>query len=256
MASKKLPAIPCGGCGVELAGRRVTALDSAANILFRMDAVEADALAVDPITGNVWCAGGSSLDQSELKVFDTAGSRVATHSISGFDIVYSPHDEAFWVAGRDVTKCDREGTIRARLAGTGWATVSVSADFRDGGAWVVERKHPQVKNSVNRLLRLDAQGELVREIDLGTRTPFCVASDPRSGAAWMVEHGTALIRVPVEGPPLDPIPIPAIAISIGVRTGSIWVSTRDAVMKLDQDGRVTASAAFTTPSSQSWLAVP
>jgi hypothetical protein len=106
------------------------------------------------------------------------------------------------------------------------------------------------------LLRLDAAGNVTRAIELGTVDPFCVATDPGTGTAWMVNYGKSVNRVPVEGPPLDPIPVPATAIGIGARTGSIWVTTQDAVMKLDRDGKVTASAAFTTPSSQSWLAAP
>jgi hypothetical protein len=240
----------------EFVSRRITALDSAGNILFRMEGVEADALAVDAVTGSVWCVGGSSIDQGDLKVFDTVGTRVAMHPLAGFDIAYNPFDQTFWIAGRGVMKCDREGSVMARIPGKGWAMVSVSPNPRDGGAWVVEREHPQVRNSSNRLLRLDVRGNVTREIELGTTNPFGVACDPGTGTAWMVEYGKSIVRVPVEGPPLDPIPVPATAIGIGARTGSIWVSTKEGVMKLDRDGVTTVSAAFTAPSSQTWLAAP
>src|SRR5688572_12752477 len=196
----------------EFVARRVTAIDAAGNVLFRIEGVDVDAMAVDPITGNVWCIGGPNLGQGELKVFDPSGTPVATHPICGFDIAYSPHDQTFWITGVDLTKCDLEGKVKARIQGKGWAMVSISADPRDGGAWVVERSHPDVKKSSNRLLRLDIGGSVTREIELGTSNPFGVTCDPETGIAWMVDHGKSIIRVPVEGPPLPPIPVPAIAI--------------------------------------------
>jgi len=239
----------------EIVGRRITALDSTGRVLFKVEDVDAGALAVDPGSGNLWCAAGHSLDQGEVLVFDTSGARVALHPIVGFDIAYSPHDQAFWVVGYGVTKCDREGRALVQIPKLGRAVVSVAPDPRDGGAWVAERDHDGMR-SRNKILRLDAGGTVTREIALGAQHPFCVSCDPETGMAWLVEMRKSVLRLPVEGPPLPPIALPAVAISIGSRKGGIWVSAKDAVYKLNPDGTTAATHELAQASSQSWIAAP
>ncbi len=235
---------------------RVTALDSTGGVIFKLEKVVATSLAVDPATGNLWCLTGQSLGQGETAVFDPDGRPVATYPIQGFDIAYDPHHGVFWAAGYEVTRFDREGRVLAKLLRAGWARVSVAPDPRDGSAWIAEREHPNVRGSANRLVRVDDQGQVVREIALGAKDPFGVACDPKTGAAWVAVLRKEILRVPVDGPPLDSIPIAATAIGIGSQKGSIWAATSEAMLHLSEDGGVAATWSFKAPSSQSWIAVP
>ncbi len=135
----------------ELAGNRVTALDFQGRKLWQVGKVKAGALAVDPKTGRLWCSVGSSLAAGETVVFDGAGREVASFPLRGVDIAYDPHTEAFWLVGDAITKVTREGKVLFQKPGTGWAFVSAAVNPNDGSVWIVERAHPQVARSVNRL---------------------------------------------------------------------------------------------------------
>ena len=63
-----------------------------------------------------------------------------------------------------------------------WAYVSISADPLGEGAWVVERSHPQVVPSIDRLLFVTADGKVTRRIHRPGWQPFGVACD--RGGMW------------------------------------------------------------------------
>lgn len=242
----------------ELVADRITALDATGRVLFQVEDVGVYALAVDPKSGNLWCLGGSGVAPHPTIVLDPRGARIAEYEVNGFDIAYSPFDETFWIADDDVTKIDRRGetiAVHPKEAGA-WTRVSVAPDPRDGGVWVAERNHPEHKASKNRLLRLDAQGTLVKKLELGKQDPFCVACDPETGMAWVVMYRNTLLRVPVDGDPLPPLAIAgAISVSISSRTG-IWVAAETQILKVERDGERTVSHRLNRPSSQSWIAAP
>jgi hypothetical protein len=237
----------------EIVSHRVTGLDSTGRVVFKVEDIEAEALAVDPLTGNLWCLSGPSLSRGRLLVFTPSGKGAGVHAIVGHDIAYSPHDQTFWLAGYEIQKCDRQGRVLVRVPKQGWARVSIAPDPRDGGAWVAEREHPNVKGSENRLLRLDAGGTVVKEVPLGARSPFCVACDPETGTAWVADFNNSLLRVPLDGPPLEPLMIPAVSVTISPQRGSVWVGTRQALFRLGKDGTELARCPLDQPSSQSWL---
>ena len=53
---------------VQLVNRRVTAFDLSGKTLFEVDDFDACSLAVDPMTGNIWCPMGSTLGQGDTPV--------------------------------------------------------------------------------------------------------------------------------------------------------------------------------------------
>jgi beta-lactamase regulating signal transducer with metallopeptidase domain/peroxiredoxin len=234
---------------------RITALNLSGKKLRQIDGIEAGAIAVDEQTGHVWTTGGGSrLDQGETIVFDQNGNQVAAHPYVGIDIAYSPHDGAFWLAGYEIIKLSRDGKVLFRKRAEGWCCASVSANTTDGSVWITERDHPDVPRSRNRVWLLSAAGETRATVELGKTDPFAIACDSNTGEAWVACLGGGLRRVSKNGQLSEPVPIEASQVAISPRSGDIWVTTKDEVLRLNGDGKVLTRVPFGKPSSQSWLA--
>ncbi len=222
---------------------RVTVRGLNGEVVSRFDAKDAKAIALDPQDGNLWCLTGSSLGKGETAVFDPAGRQLVSFPFHGYDIAYDMNDETFWIVGADIEKVDRDGNILFEIPRTGWARVSV-APYRDGGAWVVEREHRNVPGSVDRVMYVNSTGRVVAEKNLVNSNPIGVACDLKTGVAWVVDSRKRLLRFPLKGASLKPIPIPARAIAIHPDTGDVWVATELDIVSFDSSGRRLRSFTF------------
>jgi hypothetical protein len=238
----------------ELVSRRVSALDFAGKTVFQVEHMDTGAMASDPKTGNLWCLTGATINEGEVVVLDPGGRRVATYRVKGFDIAYDVKGDGFWIVGPAITKVNRKGEIVLEGVKAAWCFVSVAPNARDGTAWIAEREHPEAVGSANRLLLLDSNGQRLRTVELGDQTPFAVACDPETGAAWVVIIRRAVLRVPVDKQdPLWLLDIPATCVTVGSATGQIWVGTEEEVLRLDKNGKRVARYALKCKSSQSWI---
>lgn len=237
----------------ELVGRRVTALDFRGRKLWQAAGIDADAMAIDPKTGHLWCSGGDSLDVGETVVLDAEGQEVTSFPVRGVDLAYDAHSDAFWLVGYGIRKVDRNGKILFQKPHEGWANVSVATDPRDGSVWIAERDHPDVARSANRLWHLDAQGAPIKTWELGKKDPFGVACDPKTGTAWVVGFRSEVLRFTPDGRELPPLPIKAVAIAISPTNGQVWVTTETRIVRIAPDGQTTARYLMRAPSHQSWL---
>jgi DNA-binding beta-propeller fold protein YncE len=136
----------------------------------------------------------------------------------------------------------------------GFAFTSVAADPRDGSVWVVEREHPDVDRSANRVWHFDSAGGVLKSWSLGEKNAFGVACDPRTGTAWVAVLRKEILRFTAGGRELPPRPIPAIAVSISPTSGQAWVTTETEVIGLDAEGRPAIRSPLGPKSGQSWLA--
>jgi DNA-binding beta-propeller fold protein YncE len=237
----------------ELGANRVTALDLRGRRLWRVDDIGADALAVDPRTGNLWCAVGPNLAQGETVVLDPEGKEIAAFPVRGIDMVYDAHTDGFWLVGYGITKLSREGETLFHKPREGWMCGSVAVDPTDGSVWIGERDHPDISRSANRLWHLDSRGAELQSMDLGKQDPFAVACDPRTGIAWVVNLRSEILRITRDGRRLAPIPVAADAIAISPSRKHIWVTTRTEILQLDDDGNVIVRVPFGADSGQSRL---
>jgi peroxiredoxin len=238
----------------ELVGKRVTALDLRGRRLWQVDQIHASSLAVDPKTGHLWCAVGNDLAAGETVVFDGTGRAVTSFPVRGVDIAYDPRTEGFWLVGDAITKLSREGKVLFHQACEGWACVSVAVHPSDGSIWVVERAHPQVARSVNRVWHCDTHGGVIKTWSLGDKLIFGVACEPKSGTAWVTSLRSDLLRFTTDGNELPPLPVKARAIAISPTTGRVWLTTETEIVWLDEAGRPHTVARFGDTSGQSWLA--
>jgi thiol-disulfide isomerase/thioredoxin len=238
----------------ELVAHRVTATDLRGQRLWRVDNINADALAVDPRTGNLWCSVGGDLAHGETVVLDGVGREIASFPVRGIDLAYDPHTDGFWLVGYGIWKLSREGEVLFHKPHEGWACVSVAPDSRDGSVWIAEREHPDVARSANRLWKLDAKGGVIRSESLGKRHPVAVACDPRTGSAWVVDLRSEVLCLTADGHALPPLPIKATAVAVSPTTGDVWVTTDSEVLRVDPSGAVLSRTPFGSRSRQTRLA--
>jgi beta-lactamase regulating signal transducer with metallopeptidase domain/thiol-disulfide isomerase/thioredoxin len=238
----------------EQVSHRVTAVDFRGRKLWQVGQIRADALAVDSRTGNLWCCVGQDLAHGETVVLDTTGREVASFPFRGIDIAYDSQTDGFWLVGYGITKLSREGNVIFQKPHEGWACVSVAVNPGDGSAWIVERGHPDVAQSVNRLWHLGANGTTIKMWELGEKRVFGVACEPKTGTAWVVSLGSEVLRFTADGRELPPLSVKARAISISPTTGRVWATTEIEVLQLDGAAQPKTVSRFEAKSGQSWLA--
>jgi len=232
---------------------RITAFNLGGQKLWQIDQVPADMLAIDEATGNLWTSGGGRLNEGETVVFDPQGHEVLAIPYRALDIAYNPYDDAFWIAGYDMLKLNRKGDVLFKKHVDGWCYASVAPNPTNGTVWITEHDHPDIASSKNRLWQLNADGSVRRKIELDKYEISVVRCALKTGDAWIAAYGGKLRRVPVVGEPGPPLPIEAKSISISPTSGEIWVTTKEAVLRLDPLGKVLATSPFDKPSLQSWL---
>jgi hypothetical protein len=234
----------------ELIARRVTAFDLAGKVVYRFEDADVSGMAVDPVTGHLWCTG-----RRGTIVLDAKGGRIARHEQIGVDIDYDLSSRSFWIAGRKVQRVDGDGkpTLKDGPTAT-WSFASVAAAPMAGGAWVVERSHPQFEGSISQLLFVASDGNVLKRVNRPARSPFGVACETKMSTAWLVDHFRAVIRVPLDGDAVDELDIPAVAVSVGPTSDQIWVTTTKEAIRLDSEGRIIGKFPLGAPSLQSWIA--
>jgi tetratricopeptide (TPR) repeat protein len=236
---------------------RIIALDLQGNKLWQIQQVRVNTLMVDDRTGNLWCSGGPRLDMGETIVFDDGGNEVAAYPWVAIDMAYDPHADAFWLVGEQIIKLTRSGDVAFKVAVDGWCCPSALVNPKDGSIWIAERFHPDVARSKNRLWLRNADGSVRHKIDLGINGliwPVVVESVPTTGEALFISGSEGLHRASPDGKVRQLGMIKATSISVSPSKGHIWLTTGDAVIRIDDEGNVKAKAPLAASSGQPWIA--
>lgn len=259
---------------VENGDRRLTALDRMGKVLWKLELNNPTAIAVDDKTGNIWCADGPTLVDKKTVVVGIDGKKLTGYPWGGFDIVYDPQREVFWIAGPQIVRADREGKVSlmrplpdlpgvpeypAVINARNWSAVSITPVYAPGndrlrGAWVAIRSHPDVRGSRNRLVRLDDNGETRTLVELGKVDPYAVACDAE-GNCWVADLRKQLLKYNIDGQQTRQLPVPAMAVVADHTSKEMVASTEKGLLRIDDNGRVSWQAKFTYPSRQRWLGV-
>lgn len=221
--------------------------------LLSIPAQESSTVAVDPKTGNVWAATGSSIGKGSVLVYDDHGTCLATHEVHGYDITYDPVGEAFWLVDTHLTKVDREGAVLVQKPVTGWCAVSVAVSEKSGMVWAAARRHSD-QNGANELLCFDNNGNEIKRIALGNRVPFQVVTDAHSDDVWVVLKRYALARYSSSGQLKTQHKLPAIAAAVERSTGNIWVMTYKETLKIEPDGNTVCRTRNHCRGTYGWMA--
>ena len=238
----------------ENVGDKIHAFTLGGREVWRIDKVEAGVLALDEKTGNIWCSGGGRLNEGETIVFDSDGNEKTSLLHRAIDMAYDPHSDSFWLVGYEIINMSREGKIRFREKVEGWCCASVAVNRTDGSMWTVERDHPDIPKSKNRLWLRDADGSVRHLIELGDHHPFAVQSDPKSGVAWVSTYGSGIRQYSTEGKLVRELTVQGNATAISPTTGEIWINTEDALLRIEPAGQTIASSPHGESSRQAWFA--
>jgi len=223
----------------ESVGDRLVKFGQDGSVLWEKPDVKPQALAVDPKTANIWVlTSEGTIYGKSLVVFNPSGRKIHQWDIGAFDIVYSQHDDCFWLVGKKIWKLDRNGSVLYQSPYEfAWLAASVDINQKDGSVWIIERKHPQVAASLDRVLILDPDGKSRSQISINRGYPTCVVVDGQRHHAW-VATTEGLLKLSLDGKIITNIPLAACSICLEPDTGCVWVASRDGLYRLDPQGKL------------------
>jgi hypothetical protein len=238
----------------ENAGHRVLQYDLSGKERLSIENVQANALAVDPATSNVWILRSTgSINSGELEVLDSVGGLLVTFKNAAYDLALDGKDKALWLAGENLTKISLAGDVLVHKKISGWCSSSIAVDPGNGLIWVTTRQHGQ-GGGQNELLGFDRDGKNLHTIPLDTRMPFRVAADPLTGTVWVANWKKTLLQFSKDGKLQAEHDIPALAVDVETESSNIWVVTPEEVLKLNKKAEVMARARHVNKTTQAWIA--
>jgi hypothetical protein len=203
--------------------------------------------------------------------------------VGGCSLDINPKDRTIWIVGKNIYKLKKDCETLFSLEDViGWCAVDVSVDPNDGSAWVVERKHPQVLGSQNRLIKVSESGEILKVIDMQETTavhevtaerserqdevgrcflhafvlaqydPFSVSVDAKDGAVWVASK--QILKFDRDGNLLKALENGGFCIRVNPKDNSCWVAGRSGVFKYSASGDLLASNTNFS-DDQKWIAV-
>lgn len=184
------------------------------------------------------------------------GKEIRRLNWGGVALTNDVADSRYWAVGRQVIAFEPEGEIRVRrpltrlpaepdhptvINSRNWCGIGVTIEPNENdwmrSIWVIERHHPDVKGSRNRLFAVDQDGQTRILVELGE-------IDPRSVAcAWSRSFNTTYILV-VDGATGNLVQfnsdgelkrrkaLDAQLVAFGEPSG-LWVAGRKSVMRVD-----------------------
>ena len=214
--------------------RTLTAYDALLRQVWSIKGLDSNTIELDSKTGDIWCSTGSSLKEGETVVFDVNGNEKKTLPFRPLDIAHDPVSDTFWLAGYTMARLARDGTPLWQKPVAGWTTSSIAIDSRNERTWIGERDHPDVE-SKNRLWFFEKGFESPSSIELDN-DPGRIAFHPQSQTLWVSSYNS-LTRIDTDDLNKQTTwDIEARGVTINQRSGDIWISTKNNVIKIDQNG--------------------
>ena len=176
---------------------------------------------------------GTISGHSILRLDPTDGSIKGEVQTGGFDIVVDDDHYAVWLAGADLKKLNLFLESECRLDPIEWAAVSLDFDST-GSIWAAERRHPQVPDSKNRLLKVDGDCKVSRIIELES-SPTAVRVDRSDDSLWAVIGGK-LHKFTSEGVELLSSEKGVASITVNQRDGTVWAAGFGELLHYAADG--------------------
>jgi len=240
---------------LENVGHRVRKFDRKGKELLAIKDVKGHAIAVDPETGHLWVLTSSGTIYGEKTVvYDAKGKKVATHDVSGWDIVYDPKAKSFWLAGQKLTKvAAKTGKVAFAKPITTWCASCLSVHPGTGKVWVTVREHPQVAGSKNQLLGFDNDGTLKHTVELEDQSPFHVSVSPKTGAVWVTIFNKSVRRYSPTGKLEAELKAEALTAAADLSSADVWVVTPTEVQRMGPKGKVLKRAKHRCKTSQAWI---
>jgi len=240
---------------LEMVGNRIHKLDQKGKELLVIKDVKASALAVDPVSGNLWAIiSNGTIYGDHTNVYDAAGGLVTTYSVSGFDIAYDEQAKSFWFAGPNLTKvAATSGQILLTKKIAAWCASSVAVDSDNGTIWATVRRHPNVSGSINALLSFHNDGTAKDTVELGEKDPCRVSVNRHDGSVWVtlwrfgVQHYSSACKLQSEHL------MWALAADADPATNDVWVANSQQVIRMSPEGAITKRIDNKSGTLQAWI---
>lgn len=240
----------------ECVGQKIRQFDLDGKEVLTIKDVKPGAIAVDPETGNLWARRSDGRGGGDTVIFDPKGKELRALEMSGFDVAYDPKGKAFWFAGKSLTKVSAAGKVLFTKDITAYSANSIAVHPDTGDAWVSVTWHPGAPGSRNQLLRFDRHGNAKDTIDLDGRACCHVTPDRKTGGVWVTLPILGVRRYSRTGVLERERVIDALAAHADAASGDLWVATKNEVIRMTPDGKITVRVKHAGPTTQAWVAGP
>ena len=238
----------------EIVADRITAFNLAGQKLWQIEQIPIGTLAIDPKRGTSGPAAAAGSTRGKPSSSTRKAAKSPTLPYEASDIAYSPHDDAFWLAGRQNPQAQPQR--RRPLQKTGRRLVLQFRRIESGRRHGLDRRGGRIRTARRARTGCGISAPTVR---CGTKSSWAITAfwpspgHAKRGEAWITAYNKGIRRVSADGVPGPPLPVEGKSLSISPTSGEIWLANKDALLRLDPTGKVLAKSPFTKPCLQSWL---
>jgi hypothetical protein len=242
---------------VETAGERLSFFDYTGRLKRAIEVGDPQCAAITHDSTLIGCVAGGSLNALETIFFDLeTGKEVSRYKWGGTTLINDVEPPLFWSVGTQVTAFDSDGNISLRrplsqmppepnaatvINASNWCATGVAIEGRNKDPhqrriWVMERKHPDVKGSLNRLFAIEPTGRTRILVELGEVVPISIAcATCRDGHSQIVvvdARTGELVSFNLDGESMEKVDLDARAVGFSERFG-LWVAGTKSIKRLD-----------------------
>ena len=259
---------------------RLSAFNYDGTLQLRIPIDNADAIVLTDDATLIGCVvAGKTINELQTAFLDaTTGKEIRRLNWGGLALVNDVDDSQFWAVGKQVIAFDAEGQINVRrpltqlpaepdhptvINSRNWCAIGVTVEPNKNSwmrrVWVIERDHPDVNGSKNRLFAVDSDGQtciLVELQDIDPRSVTCATYQGDLTRILVVDGATGdLVSFNCDGELMRRYPLNAHLVAFGKDSG-LWVAGRKSIMRLDpSDLSVVAEHSFDQEAEPLGLAV-
>ncbi len=216
----------------------------------------ANAIVMTDDANQIGCVVGTTLAKHETAFFDAmTGTETRRLNLGGVALANDLGDSQFWAVGVQVIAFAADGEIRVRrpltqlpaepdnptvINSRNWCAVGVAIESNKNdwmrSIWIIERDHPDVKGSKNRLFAVDPDGQtriLVELGDIDPRSIACATYNSDLTRILVVDGATGdLVSFNSDGELMGRNPLHINLVRFG-KTSGLWAAGGKSVMRLN-----------------------
>lgn len=240
---------------VESVAKRLRKFDLAGEEIFEVPELQMSAISVDPETGNLWIlVTTGTIHGSETFIISPDGKLLNRHEFSGWDIAYDTKEKAFWIVSNRIMKVDaRNQKVLVDEPVAPWCASSLAVHPVTGKVWVAARKHPDVRESKNAILRLSTEGKVEQSIPLDDDSPFHVSISEKTGSVWVTFLRRGVRSYSSDGKPERFHKAEALAACPDPETNDVWIATPEDLQCRSPEDKVLKTVRHVSKTSQVWM---
>jgi hypothetical protein len=264
---------------VETPRNRLSVFDFSGNPQQTIPVENISGIALTKDATQVACVTGNTLNQKQTMVLDaTTGKEIRRLNWGGVALTGDTFGSRFWAVGEQIIAFEPEGEIGVRrpltrlpaepthptvINSRNWCAVGVvvepNANHWWRSIWVIERRHPDVAGSQNRLFAVDPEGQtriLVELDEIDPRSIACAVYQGDLTRILVVDGATGdLVSFNSDGELMGKTNLAVQIVRFGDHTG-LWIVGRQSLKRLDpSDLSVVAEHTFDQESDAVGLAV-